>query len=113
MARQKSGERKWRGELTIARVAELKEELSKALENSDRLLVDLSEATEIDSACLQLLCSAHRTAVRQGKEMSLRGTEALAPILREAGFVRHIGCALDCNQSCIWAVPDGNGREDL
>lgn len=108
-----SNGKKWGGELTIRRVAELKEDLLQGLTHSDRLQVDISEATDIDASCLQLLCAGHRTAVALGKQMTLTGTENLMPVLQDAGFVRHIGCALDCNQSCIWALSRRNDRETI
>lgn len=108
----KAEERKWRGELTIQRVVELKTELEQALDQTDRLQLDLSEATQIDMTCLQLLCAGHRTATRRNKQLILAGIEPLLPMLREAGLARHIGCALDCQRSCLW-MAQGRSKEEV
>jgi anti-anti-sigma regulatory factor len=97
-----SGTRHWQGALTVQRVVALKEELFLGLDELDKILINLSGATEIDPACMQLLCSAHRTAISLNKELALIGGGHLAEAMREAGFLRHIGCALDCNHSCLW-----------
>lgn len=106
MKRNHSTELTPRGELTIEQVAAFRQELVSALAAADRLTISLAEATQIDLSFLQLLCSAHRTAVSQRKELVLIGvsTREVEAVLREAGFSRHIGCTLDCNRSCIWVA---------
>ncbi len=47
--------------------------LIKALVDSDRVEVKLGEVAEADLACLQLLCSAHRTAVTLKKRFAVAG----------------------------------------
>ncbi len=100
-----SGTFHWQGVLTVQRVIALKEELFIALDGLDKILINLSGATEIDPACMQLLCSAHRSAVTLNKELTLIGAGHLAETIRESGFLRHVGCALDCNHSCLWVNP--------
>jgi ABC-type transporter Mla MlaB component len=92
-----------KGQLTIQRVFELKESLEKALKQVDTLMINLAEVEEIDLACLQMLCSAHRTATNLNKTLSL--LEEYPRILEtamDAGFIRHVGCTLECNNSCLW-----------
>jgi anti-anti-sigma regulatory factor len=95
-----------KGDLVLHRVDSLKEEMQAALEGSDQLLIHLGEARSFDLAFLQLLCSAHRSAVLLGKSLSLAGNlpEDFTRRAEEAGFARHVGCRLDCQNSCIWMV---------
>ena len=97
------------GELTIGRVLETREELLSRLWVHAATEIDLREATGIDPAFLQLLCSAHRTAVGLGRSLSVLGlrTPLLLQQLSDSGFVRHAGCTLDCRHSCIWVGAEG------
>ncbi len=54
------------GELTVDRMADFKNELQQSLNSTDSLEIDLDQVTKVDLACLQLFCSAHRTAIRDG-----------------------------------------------
>lgn len=92
------------GALTIQEVAELKTLLQQALSQSDRVVVDCSKAKKVDFPWLQLLCSAHRTAVRAGKSLVLANAPALLKTLKtEAGFGRHCSCPLsDTPNNCVW-----------
>jgi len=100
------------GELNVNRVGEIRETLLSAFETDATTRVRIADAVDIDAAFLQLLCSAHRGAVQAGRELRLQIEDS--PIfqqqLRECGFIRHTGCRLDCNDSCIWvAVGDFSG----
>jgi anti-sigma B factor antagonist len=59
------------GELTIYRAAELKQELLAALATPAILEIDLSGVTDIDTAGLQLLMLAKKTAQAQQRELRL------------------------------------------
>lgn len=59
------------GELTIYRAAELKQELLAALAEPAGLEIDLSGVTDIDTAGLQLLMLAKKTAQAQQHELRL------------------------------------------
>jgi anti-anti-sigma factor len=59
------------GECTMESATELKEVLLQGLDKSDKVLVNLEKVTEVDTSCLQLLCSALRTAAGQGKQVSI------------------------------------------
>ena len=62
------------GELTIYRAAELKELLLNALAaGGGDLEVDLSGVSDFDSAGLQLLMLAKKTAQERGRELRLTG----------------------------------------
>lgn len=64
------------GELTIYRAAELCDALKIVLSSvagGDALELDLSEVTEMDSAGVQLLMAAKKTAVASGSELRITG----------------------------------------
>jgi len=59
------------GEMTIYRAAELHQTLLAPLDLQSVLSIDLSKVTEIDSAGVQLLLLAKRTAQSRNKELRL------------------------------------------
>jgi ABC-type transporter Mla MlaB component len=97
-----------KGELVLNRITSLQEEIQTALENSDHVLIKLSEASTVDLAFLQLLCSAHRTALLLDKSLTLDADlpEDFHRKTAEAGFSRHLGCRHDNQNSCLWLRQD-------
>lgn len=95
---------KLKGNLTIERAHELKQALLEALRNNDRIAIDLEGITDVDLSCLQLLCSAHRTSLRLGKQLTLHGeqSEIFKMAVRDAGFPRILGCHEDPERGCLW-----------
>lgn len=94
----------WRGELALQRIIKLREEIVAALAGSMDVRLRLVDVSEVDVSFLQLLCAAHRTAVRDRKQLLLTG-QLPAPfveVLHLAGLNRHVGCSLDCDGSCLW-----------
>lgn len=61
------------GEATVYGVSEAADALRSALAGADRLQVDLSSVSEIDSAFIQLLLAAGRQADRDEKKMEIVG----------------------------------------
>lgn len=92
------------GNLTIEHAAELQQVLMESLDRGDSLCLVFENVAEVDVSFLQLLCSAHRTAVKTGKTLVLdrHRPEPLRLIVMEAGFVRQEGCVLDVHHTCIW-----------
>lgn len=111
---RKPGEITFHGDLTVRKAHQLKASLLTAIGQHDTIVARIAEDAEIDAAFLQLLCSAHRTAVAAGKCLSL--DTSLSSHLRQqleyVGFVRHIGCLLDCNNNCIWVANDSSCMTD-
>lgn len=92
------------GELTILTAAALRDTLMKAFEAADGVRVNTEQVEAIDLSCLQLLCSAHRTALALNKSFLFE--TCTAPVIKAAeaaGFTRHTGCSIDISQSCIWS----------
>jgi anti-anti-sigma factor len=61
------------GELTIYTVTELKEKLLSALSKTEKLELDLSEASEFDAAGLQLLIMLKKETEALGKTLHITG----------------------------------------
>ena len=61
------------GNLTIYEAGRLKELLMESFQGSDVLEIDLSEVKECDTSGLQVLCSAKKTADKEGKKVTLEG----------------------------------------
>lgn len=67
------------------------------------VVVNMSEVRHIDVSCLQLLCSAHHAAVRQGRKVTLKNVKAeTRDVMKILGFVRHVGCRDDSDGRCLW-----------
>jgi anti-anti-sigma regulatory factor len=99
------------GKITVQQAGDFKDTLTKALSEVDRLEINFDTVTEVDLACLQLLCSAHKTCVKANKTMSITGRqpEVLKKAIKDAGYERHKGCkeAGDNNQ-CLWVSGGDN-----
>ena len=93
------------GDLTIERTTKLLEVLRHALAVSDRIVVEFGEVSTVDLSFLQLLCSAHRTAVAKGKQFFFAGDrpDFLSDAAEQAGFIRKRKCQMNPEgQDCLW-----------
>lgn len=90
---------------TLARAAEIHRALAAALTTGRDLRLYLSGVERADVSLLQLLCSAHRTAAGQGRQVRLAEpfSPAVAAAVGAAGLWRARGCAA----GCLWAAPEG------
>lgn len=80
------------GEMTIYRAADLKVALLAALEGVDRLEIDLSEVSEIDSAGVQLLMMIKQAARGKGAELRLSGhSPAVLDVFQCLDLAAHFG----------------------
>ena len=91
-----------KGDLTIFRAAAIRLLLKESLHVSDEVHVILQEVTRVDLSCLQLLCSAHRTAAAAGKIMTLETPvpDILRKLMHQAGFRRQKACAFSPSTNC-------------
>ncbi len=103
---QQSGETgvlTFRGTLTIENAAELKSVLADALAASAALVLDATGIETADLSCLQLFCSAHKSAAGAGKRLELLSSHGeFAAVLRAAGYCRHSGCLRPSCSDCLW-----------
>jgi len=90
-------------ELTIQNADEFRTILKESLEAADILIINTEYITEIDLSCLQLLCAAHKSAMHEGKTVTLdySRSKIVTDTLLQSGYVRHAACA--GNEKCFWA----------
>jgi len=83
------------GELSIYRAAELRESLQSALAVGDGLELDLSAVSEMDSAGVQLLMAAKKTALMNGQQLRLVAhSPAVLEVFETLDLAAHFGDAL-------------------
>jgi ABC-type transporter Mla MlaB component len=97
------------GEFTLSQADELKKNFLEALGEADDISIVLDNIQDVDLSLLQLFCSLHRSALQQKKHIKLEGTvpQALKVVVEAAGFLRHAGCKMDLDKSCLWVVISG------
>ncbi|OPY77465.1 MAG: STAS domain protein [Syntrophorhabdus sp. PtaU1.Bin058] len=92
------------GKLTVQYASEILCALTENIQSSDNLVLDFGGVTDVDLSCLQLLCAAHRSAIRSNTQLSfdVRHNGILRETLNTAGFSEHQGCSLETGVSCPW-----------
>jgi anti-anti-sigma regulatory factor len=92
------------GDLTLPNAEALKGIFLTALQKSDDVTIVMENVQNADLSCLQLFCSAHRSAVRKNKHVAFSGSPppAMRNAVEAAGYARLKGCKLDCEKSCLW-----------
>ena len=96
------------GELTIRFASELRDVLLQAMNGGEQIIIRLENISEVDLSCLQLFCSAHRTALEFFKKLTLevQNSEIFRERARQSGFLRNRGCSLDQGKTCLWIGGD-------
>jgi anti-anti-sigma regulatory factor len=99
-----------KGEMTIQKIAEIREAICEAFSTSGSVTLDLRGITDLDVTGLQMICSAHISSYARGKGFSVifPEEESIKNIVLDVGFLRHTGCVLDVDHTCIWT--GGNER---
>lgn len=92
------------GELTLPFAEELKGIFIKALMHADEVFIVFQNVQDVDLSCLQLLCAAHRSAVRLKKHVTFSEgpTTVMKKAVETAGFAHLKGCTLGSEKSCLW-----------
>ena len=90
------------GEMIIEHAEELKMIFQEALENNGSLGITLERVDKVDLFGLQVLCSAHRSAMKAGKELCLIGEQpdALRDAIVMTGYGRTAACS--AGKTCPW-----------
>jgi len=91
------------GSLTIIHARDLLSALTEAFAAAPTIYCDLSGVNEIDVAGMQLLCSSHRTAIKEGKQFLIQGIERepLQTTIIRAGYTGKSGCDPNDKNPCI------------
>ena len=80
------------GELSIFKVADLRQRLLDALDEVSEIEVDLSRVSEIDSAGIQLLVAAKREAATRSKLLHFTGYRpSVSDIIKLCNLSGHFG----------------------
>uniref|UniRef100_A0A7C4MKM3 Anti-sigma factor antagonist n=1 Tax=Desulfatirhabdium butyrativorans TaxID=340467 RepID=A0A7C4MKM3_9BACT len=97
-----------RGEATIQNASEAFEALKTCYATGRRLVLDLQEVSATDVSFLQLICSLHRSCVRDGRFLTIAAavSDAFASAMAAAGYLRLKGCSFAGSAPCLW-----QGRE--
>lgn len=98
------------GELTLIHADALKETLLVSLQEGGDVTVRFEKVIDMDLSCLQLFCSAHRTAAGAGQRliMDIEDAELFHRIRSAAGFIRERGCTDKTGDTCLWL--EGGGK---
>jgi anti-anti-sigma regulatory factor len=101
------------GDLTLPHAEALKAVLTKALQESDDVTIAIVTVHNVDLSCLQLLCSAHRSAMRLKKQVTFIGSppQAFNDAVEAAGLAGAAGCKLESGHSCLWMTVKGDHHE--
>lgn len=93
------------GEFGLLEVEQIKSDLTRALESAQRVIIDMQELSHIDAACLQLLHSAHQSALSAGKELILSHSqpEVFRSQIVRAGLISQDSSDKD---DCFWNGED-------
>ena len=76
-----------KGQLTIYEVEELRQTLLTVMEEYDQIKIDMQKIDDCDSLGVQLLLSAQKTAVAQGKDLELINiSPPINRIMKAIGF---------------------------
>ena len=92
------------GDMTINYIGDLKDRLVEAFDNAEQVTIDVSSATAVDVAGVQLLCACHRFSNGRGKKMCLRlgGNAQFSHFLNEVGFAKDFICNHGDANECLW-----------
>lgn len=75
------------GDQTIQYSNELRTALLKSFDSVHHVVLDVERVTSLDLSCLQLICSAHKTAAGMKKRLTVTGNpEIFKKAMEEAGY---------------------------
>jgi anti-anti-sigma factor len=96
------------GEFGLLDVEQIKTDLTRALESARRVIIDMQELSHIDVACLQLICSAHQSALSAGKELILspRQPEVFRRQVARSGLISQDSNDSSDKKDCFWNGED-------
>jgi anti-anti-sigma regulatory factor len=97
------------GDLNLTQAPAIRTAFLKALVEADDVAIRFGNVRDLDLSCLQLLCSAHRSAVRLKKQVRFEGSvpKLLKDAADAAGYSHLKGCKLDTGKSCLWIAAAG------
>ena len=94
------------GDITIQNAQECLEALRDFQgKGGNLLLLNLEGVTGADVSFLQLICSLHRTCLKAGQNLTLKGNmpETFKTIVESSGYRRPGACKFGGNNPCLWS----------
>jgi len=93
------------GDISIQNAQECLEALRDFQSKGKRLLLNLDGVTGADISFLQLICSLHRTCLKAGQNLTLKGNmpETFKTIVESSGYRRPGACKFGGNNPCLWS----------
>ncbi|MEW6068763.1 MAG: STAS domain-containing protein [Nitrospirota bacterium] len=95
------------GMLTAQHAPEFKAILIEALKEANSIELNLEKVTEVDIACLQLICAAHKTSVKIKKSLNIleNCSDIFKRGVKAAGYARKRGCInINGDNKCLLVV---------
>jgi len=91
------------GDLAVDKAGALKIMLQDALKNAESVAINFKDNHKIDITFLQLVCSAHHSALLSGKNLNLseKMPDNLKNLLKSAGYMQHPVCSFDKDRECL------------
>lgn len=74
------------GELTIYEARNLFEQLTPFVSHSEKIAIELSQVTALDSSCIQVLMAFKKARIEQGCEL-IHHSEVVVDVLGKLGLV--------------------------
>lgn len=92
------------GDLSLRRVTEVKNEFAALVDSAKNIRASFVDVEDVDLSFVQVLCSAHRTALEAGKKFEITGSlpESFLRLIEDTGLNRHVGCSFGCEADCPW-----------
>ncbi len=77
------------GQCSIDEAVEIRDALMRAFQHADRIALTIEKDTVADLSFLQLLCAAHRTALRENRifELDCSAAAGMQRVMQEAGCI--------------------------
>ncbi len=93
------------GDVNIENISQFKEVLLTALNDNQRVVMDLAGVTKLDFSLMQLLCAANKYAQSNGKTFRLKNqcTEQFSDRAQSLGLLRDQACnEVEDSTKCLW-----------
>ncbi len=100
------------GPLSIEHCSKLKEILISTMEQADAIIIDFENITDLDLSCIQIFCSASKSAEVHEKQLTIKenNSEVVNQNIENSGFIKDGKCIQKFCSNCFWTGGDDNGE---
>ena len=97
------------GGMNIDEASRLRDVMLGVLDSGKGLLLDLRDVEEIDLACVQVICAAHRSFLTEGLKISLTGSDRECLRRSLSDMAMHVSaCDPPLAGQCLWAAGESH-----